>query len=164
MAIIKNVEMYFAKLNPKRPNAKFNKKNPTWEVQIRTTDKAQSKEWEKLGLSVKAFIPDDGAPFYRVNLRKKSIKEDGEPSSPVSIVDGKLNPVDPDTIGNSSVGNIRVFQYEYTSEGKKGIASVLMAVQLTKHLVYTPPARDDDFEETETEMVAAEAYEHSEDF
>lgn len=164
MPIIKGAELYFSKLNPKRPNSKFNKKNPTWEVQIRTEDKAKKKEWEDLGLAVKAVIPDDGLPYYRVNLRKKSIKEDGENSSPVSVVDGKLNPVDPDSIGNGSIGNIRIFQYEYTNEGKKGIASVLMAVQLIKHLVYTAPARDDDFEETETETVDADKEAYSEDF
>jgi len=164
MPIIKGAELYFSKLNPKRPNAKFNKKNPTWEVQIRTEDKAKKKLWEDLGLSVKAVIPDDGEPYYRVNLRKKSIKEDGTDSSPVSIVDGKLNPVDPDSIGNGSIANIRIFQYEYTNEGKRGIASVLMAVQLTKHLVYTAPARDDDFEETETETVDVDKEAYSEDF
>ena len=164
MALIKNVEIYFAKLNPKRPNPKFNKENPTWEVQIRTTDKEKKKEWETLNLAVKAVVPDEGVPYYRVNLRKKSIKEDGDNSSPVSVVDGKLNPIDPDSIGNGSIGNIRVFQYEYTNAGNKGIASVLMGMQLTKHIVYTPQARDDDFEETDTETVSSGQSEYSEDF
>jgi len=164
MAIIKNVQIYFAKLNPNRPNPKFNKKNPTWELQLRTSDKVQKAEWEKLGLAVKAVIPEEGAPYYRVNLKKKSIKEDGSPSSVVSVIDGKLKPIDPDTIGNGSVANIRIFQYEYTNEGKKGIASVLMAVQLTKHLVYTAPPRDDDFEETETEAIEMSANDNKKPF
>jgi len=155
MAIIRNCELWFAKLDPKRPSAKFNKKNPTWECQIRTADKAVKKEWEAMNLPVKAVVPDDDSkPYYRVNLRKKSIKEDGEPASPVSVVNSHLEAVDTNTIGNGSIGNIRIFQYEYTNEGKKGIASVLMGIQLTKHLVYTPKPRDDDFqmmdEETET--------------
>ena len=124
----------------------------------------KKKEWEALNLPVKAVVPDEGVPYYRVNLRKKSIKEDGDSSSPVSVVDGKLNPIDPDSIGNGSIGNIRVFQYEYSNAGKKGTASVLMGMQLTKHIVYTPQARDDDFEETDTETVSSEQSEYSEDF
>ena len=154
MAIIKNCELWFVKADPKRPNSKFNKKNPTWEVQIRTESKEVKKQWEALGLSVKAVVPDEGAPYFRVNLRKKSVKENGESSSPVGIKDGKLNPMDPNTIGNGSIGNIRIFQYEYTKEGGgNGIANVLMAIQVTKHIVYTPKARDDDFEETDMEVI-----------
>lgn len=152
--IIKNAELYFAKLDPARPSAKFNKKNPTWELQIRTTDKEVKADWMALGLNVKPVVPDVGEPYFRVNLRKKSIKEDGEKASPVDVVNSSLEPVDPRSIGNGSIGNVRVFQYEYQKEtGGKGMASVLMGVQLRKHLVYIPKARDDDFEdcgETET--------------
>ncbi len=152
--IIKNCELYFAKLDPTRPNAKFNKKNPTWELQIRTSDQETRKQWTQMGLNVKPVVPDEGEPFFRVNLRKKSTKEDGEKASPVDVVDAQLNPVDAKSIGNGSVGNVKVFQYEYTREGGgKGIASVLMGVQLLKHIVYVPKPRDDDFEpEGETEV------------
>lgn len=154
MAIIKNAELWFAKLDPKRPSAKFNKKNPTWELQIRTQDKAVKKAWEELGLAVKAVVPDEGAPYFRVNLRKKSIKEDGDAASPIKVVNGHLEDVDPNSIGNGSVGNVRIFQYEYPKEGGgKGIASVLMGVQVTKHVVYKPKPRDDDFDMTDTEVV-----------
>lgn len=163
MAILQDVEIHFAKVDPKRPNAKYNKKNPTWECQIRTESREKRKEWLALGLPVKDVIPDEEGmkPYYRVNLRKKSIKEkDGEPASPVDVIDGKKNPVDPNSIGNGSRGNIRIFQYEYTKDkengGGKGTASVLMGIQLTKHVVYVPKPRDDDFGETETETVAPE--------
>lgn len=154
--IIEGCELWFCKLDPKRPNAKFNKKNPTWECQIRTTNKDTRKLWESKGLNVKAVVPEEGDPYFRVNLRKKSIKEDGDEASPVNVVDGNLNPLDPNTIGNGSIGNIRIFQYEYTNVeagNKKGIASVLMGVQVTKHLVYKAKPRDDDFEATEMETI-----------
>ncbi len=158
MAVIKNAELWFCKLDPKRPSAKFNKKNPTWECQIRTTDKGVKKAWEELGLAVKAIVPDEGQPYFRVNLRKKSIKEDGDPASPIKVVNGHLEEVDPNSIGNGSVGNIRIFQYEYPKEGGgKGIASVLMGVQVTKHIVYKPKPRDDDFDMTDTEVIENEA-------
>lgn len=163
MAIISNCELWFPKLDPKRPNAKFNKKNPTWELQIRTSDKDVKKEWEALGLKVKAVVPDEGEPFFRVNLRKKSIKEDGDKASPIRVIDGSLKEIDPNSIGNGSVGNVRVYQYEYNSENGKGIATVLMGVQVTKHMVYVPKPRDDDFEETETEVIPPETEESNED-
>ena len=154
MAILKAVELHFVKADPKHPNAKFNKKNPTWECQIRTTDKNVKNAWIEAGLAPKAVVPDEGAPYWRVNLRKKSVKEDGEAASPVNVVDGQMKPVDPNSIGNGSIGNIRIFQYEFKREdGSKGIASVLMGIQLTKHIVYVPKPRDDDFGETETEVV-----------
>jgi hypothetical protein len=150
MALLNNCELWFAKLDPKRPSKKFNKDNPTWELQLRTASKETKKDWENKGLKVKAILPDDDSPpYYRVNLRKKSIKKDGEAASPVDCLNSKLKPLDPNSIGNGSIGNVRVFQYDYTdtSSGKKSIASVLMGVQVTKHIVYVQRAREDDFEE-----------------
>ncbi len=157
MPIIKDCELWFCKLDPARPNNKFNKTNPTWECQIRTTDKAVKKAWEEMQLAVKAIVPDEGAPYFRVNLRKKSIKEDGEKAGPIKVINGKLEDIDPNSLGNGSVGNVRIFQYEYPKkDGSKGIASVLMGVQITKHLMYKPKPRSDEFGETETEVVGGD--------
>jgi hypothetical protein len=157
MPIISNVELFYAKLDPKRPNNKFDKKNPTWELQIRTTNKDVKKSWEAMNLKVKAIVPDEEgvAPYYRVNLRKKTIKNDQEKASPVKVVNGAMEDIDPNSIGNGSVGNVRIFQYEYPLEGspKPGIATVLMGVQVTKHIVFKSKPRDDDFAETETEVI-----------
>ncbi len=157
MAIIKDCELWFVKADPKRPSNKFNKENPTWETQIRTTSKEVKKYWESLGLAAKAVVPDEGAPYFRVNLRKKSIKNDGERASPVKVVNGHLEDIDPNTIGNGSIGHVRIFQYEYEkATGGKGIANVLMGIQVTKHIVYTAKARDDDFGMTDSETINPE--------
>ena len=164
--ILNDCEIWFAKVDPNRPNAKFNRENPTWELQIRTQDKEQKRDWEEKGLIVKPVVPDEGEPYFRVNLRKKSIKVDGEPSSPIKVVDTKLQPVDPNSIGNKSIGNIRIFQYEYTTKtGQPGIVSVLMGVQLTKHIIYNPPPRDDEFTELDrnTEVIEPPSEEESEE-
>lgn len=155
MAILKNCELWFAKLDPKRPNRKFHPENPTWELQLRTSNKDTKKEWEALGLNVKAIVPDEGAPYFRVNLSKKSLNKEGEPAKPVNVVDAKLKPIDPSTIGNGSIGNVRIYQYEYTKKaGGQGIVSTVMAVQVTKHIVYTPkPTEDFDELDVDTEMV-----------
>jgi hypothetical protein len=133
MAIITNAELWFCRLNPTRPNAKFSPANPTWECQLRTTSKEQKKEWEQAGLNVTAVVPDEGDIYFRVNLRKKSIKEDGSAALPVKVVGGDLEEIDPDSIGNGSIGNVRLYQYEYMKEGKsKATASILMGIQVTK--------------------------------
>lgn len=156
MAILKNCEIHFVRLDPKRPNSKYNKKQPTWELQIRTRSKEVRKHWESLNLKPKIVEPEDDSPiYYRVNLRKKSIKASGEAADPVVVVNGSLMPIDPNTIGNGSIANIRIFQYDYENDGEKGIATVLMSLQITKHIVYVPKPRDDDFEMVETEVVQA---------
>jgi hypothetical protein len=164
MAIIKNVEMWFAKLDPLRPNAKYNKDNPTWELQIRTSDKNEKAAWVDMGLSVKAVLPDEGAPYWRVNLRKKSVKTSKEASSPVEVLDANLEPLDPNSIGNGSIGNIRIFQYEYPkADGSRGIACVLMGIQVLTHILYVPAPRQDGFHQVAggTKTIAAKGKEDS---
>lgn len=172
MAIIKNAEMWFAKLDPKYPNARINKTNPTWELQLRTADVEQKKEWEALGFKPKLIVGKegsenegepilnkDGKKQWRINLKKKSLKQDKKTkemldADPVKVVNGHLEEIDPTTIGNGSIGNIRIFQYEYeNAEGKNALAAVLMGVQVKKHIVYTPKPREDDFEMEETETI-----------
>jgi len=152
MAILKNVELFFAKLDPKKPNDRFDPINPTWEVQIRTRDKKQAKEWKDLSIGVKPDEDDHGV-FYKATLKKKSKKRDGEPQNPVSLVGGDLTAIDPTVLGNGSVGNVRVYQYDYEIAGRKGIASMLMAVQVTTLKEYAPKPREDDFEMTEMAVV-----------
>ena len=162
--ILQNCEIWYAKLNPKRPNRRLNKENPTWEVQLRTTDKNVKKDWEDKNLNVRAIVPDEGEPYFRVNLKRKSLKADGTPNNPPEAVYGKGKPVDVDTIGNGSIANVRIWQYEYTDKlGKKGIASILDAIQLVKHIVFERNFEEEDFEEIETEIVTPET-EVEEDF
>ena len=169
MPILQNVEIHYIHLDPKRPNATFNKANPTWEIQIRTRDKAQKKEWEAMGIRVKIEEPDDAPLFYKANLNKKSFtqqKSEANPNpemaDPVTVVDGKRNPIDPNTIGNGSIANIRVFQRDHYSDPDKKVC-ILMGVQVTKLVKYVPKPRgfDDEFGETETVVVETEAPENN---
>jgi hypothetical protein len=155
--ILNNCAIFYAHLDPNRPNTKFSKKSPTWDIQIRTTSKEQRKEWIAAGLRVKDVIPDgDEPPYFSATLRKKCVKADLSPGEPPELVDAELNPIDPRTIGNGSIGNVRIFQYEFsgtneqTGEPISGLASVLMGVQLIEHVVYTPKPRDEsnDFKAT----------------
>lgn len=163
MSILENCELHYCKLDPERPSSQLNKKNPTWELQIRTTDKSQVDEWRAHGITVKAVRKDNDEEgpieYWRANLRKRSIKADGSDAPPPEVVDGDLNAIDPNTIGNGSIGNIRIYNYDYRDKetGQSGTAAILMGVQLTTHIVYTPKERDDDgFTKTETRVVKDE--------
>lgn len=148
MPFLQNVEIHFARLHPKFPN-KHNADNPTWEVQLRTTSKVVKKEWEALGLPIKAIVPDDdSAPYFRAMLRRKSLKKDGTPNTPVELVDGDRNPLEPNLVGNGSIANIRIFQYDYPDKTNPGLmkkASILSAVQITTLIksTYTPKPREE---------------------
>jgi hypothetical protein len=148
--ILKNVELHWVKLDPKRPNTTFDK-DGKWEVQIRTRNKAQAKEWKDANLKVTPVEDDDGV-YYRAMLKKSAKKKDGEANAPVKVVNGSLEELNPNTIGNGSIANVRLFQYEYEVGPKKGIASMLMAVQVTTLNEYVPKPNDDDFEMTETKI------------
>jgi len=145
-------------MNPDRPVKSSDKDKPDyWEVQIRTEDKEIKKEWEALNINVKAVIPDDDKPpFFKAKFRRKVINSHGEEAECPLIVNGNLDVIDPTTIGNGSIGNVQLFQFNYPA-GKDyaaGISSVLMKVQLTKHLVYV--SNREEFDKTETETVTPE--------
>ena len=142
MAIIKNCVIFHTKLDPKRPSSKMAPKNPSWELQIRTSDPKQRDEWKAQNLKPKLLVhgkgdnegepvlTENGEKQWRVNLKRRSLGKDGEKVAAPEVVDGNLNPIDPNTIGNGSIGNIRVFQYESKREESPGTVSVLMGVQL----------------------------------
>lgn len=162
MAIIKNIEIWFAKLNPARPVLGFDKsKPPGWELQIRTTSKAQRKLLVDMGIKLKPMREDktdDESPilYYYTNLRKSSINKEGKKSGPVQVVDGKGQDVDPGTIGNGSIANLKIYQYETTYEGKAMIGNQLQGVQLVKHKVFVQKPFED-FDACETEVIEPES-------
>jgi len=132
MSVLKNVELHWCKLDPKHPVAPFG--TPVWEAQVRTTDKAVAKEWKEIGINTKRHDEED---YFFANLKRKAIYEKtGDPAQPVVVVDGKLMPLDPTTIGNGSVANVQLFTKPYEFGGRKGIKVELKAIQVTKLVEY----------------------------
>jgi hypothetical protein len=168
--IIPNATLFFVKVEPNSPAKPFaGDGSPSWETQIRTTSKDVAKQWKEMDLNVRALsrnakdddgnvmtddlgetlrepiVDDNGNPYYGVTVRKKTHKFDGSKQNPVNVVGGDLSPVDPATIGNGSVGNLSVFQYPYEYKGKKGISSMLMAIQVTELNEYKPRPQNGGF-------------------
>jgi hypothetical protein len=156
---LNNVELYFVKCDPNRPSRKMDPKKPQWEVQIRTVDPAVNTEWAALGLPVKFQIPNGKTPadgFFRCNLAKRAFKKDGEPAQPVEVVTGNLQPLNPNTIGNGSRGNLRLLYRDYEHGGRQKRAWYLMGIQVTFLKPYEGGS-DNDFESAEYTVEAAEA-------
>jgi hypothetical protein len=163
-AVLKNVEMYWVKLDPNKPAPAFGDGGPKWEFQARTTSKEQRDEWKALNIPVK-LVEDEatGTVYYKTSFRRSVTKKDDTPQTPVSVVNGALRALDPNTIGNGSICNIRIFQYPYEVKSKQpggpsksGISTMLTSVQVTKLIKYVPKPRENDFEATETEVIEPE--------
>ena len=148
--IIENCELFYTRLDPKRPNDYWSKKEkdplkaiPTWEVQIRTSDRDVMQYWKSCGLNPKAKVPEDGSDVYfAVSLKKKAWYFERETNkkvemTPPQVVDFDMNEVDPNTISNGSIANIRVVQ---RTRPDGTVMNFLEGVQLIKHIEYVPTA------------------------
>lgn len=158
MAILKNIEGWWFKLNPEKPD-KYDPKKPNWNFQARTTSKEQRAEWLAHNCKVKAVRedPEDEESkilYYKTSFSKRLTNKEGKALPPVSIISSKGD-IDPDTLGNGSIVNIRIFEYDYVFEGKEGKSNMLQSIQLVKHVLYTPEPGEDFEEEVETETVDA---------
>jgi hypothetical protein len=133
--VLKNVELYWVKLDPANPVDPFNSNKFIWEIQMRTPEKTVAKSWKDMGLPVKTY-DDNGATVYICNVKKLAKSAAGKELSPPRVVDGKLQPVDPNIIGNGSIGNIQLSPLEWSVGNKSGIVFDLMAVQVVKLIEY----------------------------
>jgi len=136
--IIENVTAKWCKISgADAPVNSF--KSKQWEMQIQTKDPAKADEMREYGLNVKEAKEDSpDAGTFSVQLKRKGLKADGTPNQPVKIVDAQLQPMSGENIGNGSTVNVNLWQYAYEAPGRKGIATSLTAVQVTKLEEYTP--------------------------
>ena len=132
--IIKDLTAKWVKIMGEAPTNQFGGKQ--WEMQVQTTDAAKAKEFEDAGLKVKT-AEEDGVKVFSVNLKRKATKNDGNPMTPVKVVDGALQAFPTDKrIGNGSKVNVNLWQYEYEFMGRKGVSTSLTAVQVIDLVEY----------------------------
>jgi len=132
--LIRSADLFWAKLDA--PVNPFNAPYPHWELQIRTTDKAEAKKWKDYGMTCTMKEDDKLGTWYQVNLKRKAFTRNGDPRDPVKVVDGQLMPISADILGNGSVGNVQIDSFKYTLNGADGIGFSLKAVQVTKLVEY----------------------------
>ncbi len=147
---IDNVQLNWAKLD--KPVSPFG--TPQWEVQAVITDKKLANALMKEHFNVKE---KDGS--FIIPLKRKALKKDGSPNNPPQVVDAKLKPLDPNVIGNGSIGNVMVYQYEYDMMGRQGVGTMLSGVQVTHLEVYNPSESGFDvIDSSDADEVTDEAY------
>lgn len=134
--ILKNVELLWAKLDPARPDGGFDGNTPQWNLVAVTRDKDQAKQFKAANLNVKTDEDDTGI-IYKVSLKKLATLKNGDANKPVPTVGPDLMPLeDPSVIGNGSVANVKIRQFDYDFNGKKGVGTRLEAVQITRLVEY----------------------------
>ena len=118
MAIVKNVQLFWVKLDPKKPSRYQNKDTApaTWSLQFRVTDKKEAEALTKeFGFK---FTPaeDNGKLVYRTSISKYAFasgpegKEDPEkPNEPVVVVGKDGRQIDPNKVGNGSIGDVAFY-------------------------------------------------------
>jgi hypothetical protein len=156
MPIIKEVEIWWSKLNPKSPNTRVAGQtvNPRWELQMRTKDKEIKKELEGYGFKVTTEEDEvNGGLYYRANIQKNTHSKDGNENQPVEVVDRKMQPVNPNSIGNGSLGNVRFMA------PKDSKARILLGVQILKLVKYESQNSDgfETYDDAEEESFSEEA-------
>jgi len=140
--ILKNVELFWAKLDPSNHDMGFSGDKPQWNVQLRTRSKEQCKEWKDMGLNPKTEDDDNGI-YYKVGVRKDAVKKDGSPNKPVPVVGPDLMPIeDVAAIGNGTIANVKLRTFEWKFQGKEGLGVRLDAVQIVKLETYTKAGAD----------------------
>lgn len=148
--ILRNAEFWYPKLD--KPVDPFG--TLQWELQIRTRDKDQAKSWkDEFFLTVKQEEDDKGV-YWKSNLKRKAIKKDGERNTPPDVVNGDKQPIEPMSIGNESTGNVRLFQYPYDMNGRKGTSTMISGVQVVNLKLYVPNSGTDfDIVDVDTDEV-----------
>ena len=158
--LLKNVQLYWVKLDPKNPDKGFGGDKPNWCVEIRTRNKAQAGEFKTAGLNVKTNDDDNGI-FYSVRLSKPTHNKNGKPFDPVPVVGPDLMPLaNVNSIGNGTVANVKVYQFEWEFGGKTGKSSRLDAIQVVELIEYKKEAGGNrwGFELVDDEGIPAHAF------
>ena len=126
--MLNDVTLFWSKLD--KPVSPFG--SPQYDVQLRVNP--EQKEILK-GLNIKFRIEDDTEVC---NVQRKATNAKGEDTPPV-VVNGAKVATDPSLIGNGSKANVKLFTYPYTTkDGREGIKTILLGVQVTDLVEFTP--------------------------
>lgn len=162
MAILKSVQLFWVKCDPERPSRYQNKDTApaTWSIQFRVTDKKEAEALTKeYGFKFNP-VEDNGKIVYRSSLSKYAFasgtegKEDPtKPNKPVVIVGKDGRQIDPNTVGNGSVGDIAFSVRDDKS------SRTLRGVMVSKWKVFEQKTLLDEFDidvDATVEILAAE--------
>lgn len=150
--IIKNVELWWAKLDPKAPVEPFG--TLQWEIQIRFPA-TQAEEMEPFGT---ASPVKDNPKLLQINLKKKAEKADGTPAKSIVVFSDEGDIMDGTIVGNGSRGAVKLMLRDYEIKNtkgkvtKEGTAVSVIQVQISDLVEYRPTQNTFDFDDEEDEQ------------
>ena len=112
-----------------------------FDVQLELTPE-QEKIVSELNLKVR-----DAGDKRVTNVTRKTHNAKGEPT-PVRIVDASKQAFDKQ-IGNGTTGNVLLYTYEWSNNGRKGVKTIVTAIQVINHVEYTGSV---DFDEVDSDF------------
>jgi hypothetical protein len=147
MPIVNNVELWYVKVNPSKPERYQGKGPAKFSAQLRVKDKKTKETLEKdYGFKFSPLEVNDKIVYktsisrYAFSAGPNGEEDVNKPNKPVNVILADGTPVDPDTIGHGSVGNISF----YVKDDKS--SRTLKGIQLTKLIKFEPRADEDEFE------------------
>lgn len=136
MLILKNVKIYWAKLNEPQP-AYDETKPPEWSVEVGNLSDEQVDELKKAGVGHAVKVSDNDKGYF-LRLRRPAFKKDGEPSQPIEIIDDHGNLWDHNVeIGNGTVANVKIAINTWEYGKKSGRKPSLIALQIWDLVPFT---------------------------
>ena len=151
-AILKGATLYFVRMDPRKPKLNYNEDGYEWELQVRAPDKKTAEMWEsEFHVNVKYDQEDSksGDIWHGANINRKAYSiEDGKEASfecPEAFIvqDQVARPVDPNTIGNGSIGDVKIQMRTWSNKKKSGTTTDLLGVLVRELVEYTQVADPD---------------------
>jgi len=78
---------------------------------------------------------------FALNINRPAVNNKGQKNS-IRVVNNEKAPIT-DPIGNGSTGNLIVYSYDWSTGGRSGRKTILIAVQVTDLIAYNPEASVD---------------------
>ena len=75
---------------------------------------------------------------FALNINRPAVNNKGQTNS-IRVVNNEKAPIT-DPIGNGSTGNLIVYSYDWSTGGRSGRKTILIAVQVTDLVAYNPEA------------------------
>ena len=131
---------YYAKVLGK-PAWGYKNQHKEWSMDVALSPETK-KALTDAGVTKSVFKNKDDDRGWFLTFRRRELKKDGTPGTPIKVVDKKGNDWPQNSlIGNGSVVNVMVALNEYEGEIKPG----LIKVQVVEHVPYEGKGDDEDF-------------------
>lgn len=126
-SIIRDVTLNYAKVYTPEMNP-FNKEEFDIQVEFTRDRIDEMKAYGKV-----RDLPNGN---FAININRPAVNNKGQKNS-IRVVNNEKAPIT-DPIGNGSTGNLIVYSYDWSTAGRSGRKTILIAVQVTNLIEYTP--------------------------